>query len=157
GRRGPGRHLSRDRHALGLTPDAAGAAKPSSTGSVGRPSVHGRTTRQPQGRTKEETDMTGWKPSRPIGRRTVLKGASAAAIAAGVGALPFKGARADMAAAEKWVTQEFQPSTLTKDQQMAEMKFFIDAAQPFKGMDISVVSETIDTHVYETKTLAKAF
>ena len=29
--------------------------------------------------------------------------------------------------------------------------------QPFKGMDINVVSETITTHEYEAKTLAKAF
>jgi len=91
-----------------------------------------------------------------LDRRTMLKGASAAAIVAGASTLPFK-ARADIAVAEKWVTDEFHPSTLTKDQQMAEMKFFVDAAAPFKGMDINVVSETIDTHVYETKTLAKAF
>ena len=32
------------------------------------------------------------------------------------------------AEAKKWIDSEFQPSTLTKDQQMAEMKWFIDAA-----------------------------
>jgi glycerol transport system substrate-binding protein len=100
--------------------------------------------------------MKGDRSQMMLDRRTMLKGASAAAIVAGASTLPFK-ARADMAVAEKWVTDEFHPSTLTKDQQMAEMKFFVDAAQPFKGMDINVVSETIDTHVYETKTLAKAF
>ena len=36
-------------------------------------------------------------------------------------------------AAKKWVDGEFQPSTLTKDQQMAEMEWFIKASQPFKG------------------------
>ena len=43
---------------------------------------------------------------------------------------------------------------------MAEMKWFIDAAKKLqaKGVkEISVVSETITTHEYESKTLAKAF
>src|SRR4030042_756230 len=66
-------------------------------------------------------------------------------------------ASADMAAAKKWVDKEFQPSTLTKAQQMKEMEWFINAAKPFKGMEIKVVSETITTHEYESKTLAKAF
>ncbi len=67
---------------------------------------------------------------------------------------------ADMKAAEKWVTQEFQPSTLSKQQQLDEMKWFIAAADKLKKKgvnEISVVSETIDTHVYESKTMAKAF
>lgn len=67
---------------------------------------------------------------------------------------------ADMKAAEKWVNEEFQPSTLSKKQQLDEMKWFIDAADKLKKKgvkEISVVSETIDTHVYESKTLAKAF
>ena len=66
-------------------------------------------------------------------------------------------ASADMAAAKKWVDQEFQPSTLSKEQQMKEMEWFIKAAQPFKGMEIKVVSETIPTHEYESKVLTKAF
>ena len=64
---------------------------------------------------------------------------------------------ADMAAAERWVDSEFQPSTLSKDEQMKEMEWFINAAKPFVGMDIKVVSEPIDTHSYEAATLAKAF
>jgi len=67
---------------------------------------------------------------------------------------------ADTKAAEKWIGQEFQPSTLTKQQQLDEMKWFIDAAAKLKAQgvkEISVVSETIDTHVYESKVLAKAF
>lgn len=66
-------------------------------------------------------------------------------------------ASADMAAAKKWVDTEFQPSTLSKDKQMKEMEWFINAAKPFKGMKIKVVSETIPTHEYESKVLAKAF
>ncbi|ATB30970.1 ABC transporter substrate-binding protein [Melittangium boletus] len=60
-------------------------------------------------------------------------------------------------AAEKWVDEEFQPSTLSRDEQLAEMKWFREAAAPFRGQTINVVSESIDTHVYESKTLAKAF
>ena len=45
-----------------------------------------------------------------------------------------------MDAAKKWVDNEFQPSTLTKEQQMKEMEWFINAAKPFKGMQIKVVS-----------------
>jgi len=62
-----------------------------------------------------------------------------------------------MDAAKKWVDNEFQPSTLTKAEQMTEMEWFIKAAKPFKGMHIKVVSETIPTHEYESKVLAKAF
>ncbi|MEQ6435200.1 ABC transporter substrate-binding protein [Comamonas sp. w2-DMI] len=64
------------------------------------------------------------------------------------------------AEAKKWIDSEFQPSTLSKDQQAAEMKWFIDAAKKLqaKGVkEISVVSETITTHEYESKVLAKAF
>ncbi len=64
---------------------------------------------------------------------------------------------ADMDAAKKWVDSEFQPSTLSKEDQMKEMEWFIKAAEPYKGMEINVVSETITTHDYESKVLAKAF
>ena len=66
-------------------------------------------------------------------------------------------AHADRAAAEKWVDDEFQPSTLSRRAQMKEMQWFIDAAEPFKGMEINVLSETIPTHTYESVTLTKAF
>ena len=64
---------------------------------------------------------------------------------------------ADLDAAKRWIDSEFQPSTLSKEEQTKEMEWFIKAAAPFKGMDIKVVSETITTHEYEAKTLAKAF
>ena len=64
---------------------------------------------------------------------------------------------ADEAAAKKWIDSEFQPSTLSKDDQMKEMQWFIKAAAPFKGMEINAVSETLTVHEYESKTLAKAF
>jgi glycerol transport system substrate-binding protein len=64
---------------------------------------------------------------------------------------------ADMAAAKKWLSDEFTPSTLSAAEQTQEMQWFIDAAKPFKGMEINVASETITTHEYEAKVLAKAF
>ena len=59
--------------------------------------------------------------------------------------------------AERWINNEFQPSALSKNEQMAEMEWFIKAAEPFKGMEINVLSETIPTHSYESKVLTKAF
>ena len=84
---------------------------------------------------------------------------TALALAA-VSAVASHGAWAGEAEAKKWIDAEFQPSTLSKDQQLAEMKWFIDAAKKLqaKGVkEISVVSETITTHEYESKTMAKAF
>jgi len=64
---------------------------------------------------------------------------------------------ADEQAARRWIDSEFQPSTLTKEQQLAEMSWFIKAAAPFKGMEINIVAEGIPTHEYEARTLTKAF
>ena len=66
-------------------------------------------------------------------------------------------ALADDATSQKWIDSEFQPSTLSKADQMKELQWFEKAAAPFKGMEINVVSETITTHEYESRTLAKAF
>jgi len=60
-------------------------------------------------------------------------------------------------AAIKWIDTEFQPSTLSKEEQLKEMEWFIQASKPFRGMEIKVVSETIPTHEYESKVLTKAF
>ncbi|MGB6242447.1 MAG: ABC transporter substrate-binding protein [Castellaniella sp.] len=75
-------------------------------------------------------------------------------------AMGSQAAWAGMPEAEKWIDTEFQPSTLSKDQQKAEMQWFIDAAAKLKAQgvnEITVVSETITTHEYESKVLAKAF
>lgn len=56
-----------------------------------------------------------------------------------------------------WITQEFQPSTLNQEQQISEMNWFSEAAKPYQGMQIRVVSENITTHRYESAVLAKAF
>ncbi len=66
-------------------------------------------------------------------------------------------AQADMAAAEKWIDEEFQPSSLSRSAQLAEMEWFIEAAKPYAGMEINVLSETIPTHTYESETLTRAF
>jgi len=85
-------------------------------------------------------------------KRYLIPAATALALVVSGGA-----AQADMEAAKKWVDNEFQPSALSKDEQLAEMDWFIKAAEPFKGMEINVLSETIPTHTYESETLTKAF
>ncbi|MEO1249528.1 MAG: ABC transporter substrate-binding protein, partial [Pseudomonadota bacterium] len=78
--------------------------------------------------------------------------------AAGVAMMAFSHhGHAGMAEAEQWIDSEFQPSTLSRDEQIAEMQWFVDAAAPFAGMEINVLSETIPTHTYESETLTKAF
>ena len=89
-------------------------------------------------------------------RRLLVSGVLAAALL-GVTSPGFADVAAQKAAAKKWIDEEFQPSTLSKEEQMKEMEWFIKAAAPFKGMEIRVVSETIPTHEYESKVLAKAF
>ena len=85
-------------------------------------------------------------------RRHLLS--AVAACAATLASIP---AFADMAAAERWIDEEFQPSVLSRDEQLAEMEWFIKAAEPFQGMEINVLSETIPTHTYESQVLTKAF
>ena len=65
---------------------------------------------------------------------------------------------ADMDAARAFLDAEIgDVSTLSREEQEAEMQWYIDAAKPFAGMEIKVVSETITTHEYESKVLAPAF
>ncbi len=85
-------------------------------------------------------------------RHSLLTAASALALSLAAGH-----AFAGMEEAKRWVDTEFQPSTLSKDEQLKEMQWFVDAAKPFAGMEINFVSETLTTHEYEARTLAKAF
>ena len=65
---------------------------------------------------------------------------------------------ADMDAAKAFLDTEIGDlSTLSRADQEAELQWFVDAAKPFAGMEIKVVSETIGTHEYESKVLAPAF
>ncbi|MGY9004024.1 MAG: ABC transporter substrate-binding protein, partial [Rhodospirillales bacterium] len=61
------------------------------------------------------------------------------------------------AEAKKWVDNEFQPSAISKSDQMKEMEWFIKASAPYKGMEVNVLSEGIPTHTYESTVLTKAF
>ena len=85
-------------------------------------------------------------------RKYLLSAVAVTAVLAGP-----QQALADAAAAERWIDQEFQPSTLSADEQMAEMQWFIDAAGPYAGYEINVLSEGIPTHSYESEVLTKAF
>ena len=55
---------------------------------------------------------------------------AAAAVVAAIGLTGS--AFAGMDEAQKWIDGEFQPSTLSKAEQLTEMKWFIDAAAPFQ-------------------------
>jgi len=67
-------------------------------------------------------------------------------------------AKADMAAAEKFLKNEIAGlTTLSDAEQKAEMQWYVNAAAPFKGMKIKVASETLGVHKYESKILAPAF
>jgi len=57
---------------------------------------------------------------------------------------------------EKWAN-EFQPSVLSKEEQVAELTWFAKAAQPLKGVSIKSTAEGIKTHYWESEVLAKAF
>ncbi len=59
-------------------------------------------------------------------------------------------------AIEKWV-DEFQPSALSRDEQLAELRWFHDVSEPFRGKTIQSVAEHIKTHYWERDVLAKAF
>ena len=84
-----------------------------------------------------------------------LKRSTAMALALGLLSGP---AFADMEAATAFLDAEIGDlSTLSRADQEAEMQWYIDAAQPFQGMEIKVVSETITTHEYESQVLAPAF
>jgi len=105
------------------------------------------------------TAMRSKREGPQVSRRAILLGASVAGAAFTLKA-PYVWAQTDAdrrTAARRWIETEFTPSTLTPQQQMEEMEFFIRAAQPFRGMNINVVSETITTHSYEANTLARAF
>lgn len=60
-------------------------------------------------------------------------------------------------AAAKWINDEFQPSAISKDEQTAEMKWFIEASAPYRGLSIKVASEGLTVHKYESEVLTKAF
>ena len=62
-----------------------------------------------------------------------------------------------MEAAERLVDEVFQPSTLSREEQLEEMRFFIEASEPYRGMSINTVAESLPTHVFESTVMADAF
>lgn len=83
-----------------------------------------------------------------------LRTTSAMALMLGLVSAP---ALADMDAAIAFLDEHIERSALTRAEQEAEMQWFVDAAQPYIGMEINVVSETIATHEYEANVLAPMF
>ncbi|WP_290785657.1 ABC transporter substrate-binding protein [Halomonas sp.] len=61
------------------------------------------------------------------------------------------------AIAERLVDEHFQNSTLTREEQIEELLWFAEAAEPFRGMSINTVAEGLTTHVFERDVLATAF
>ncbi len=83
-----------------------------------------------------------------------IRTSTALAVALTAFGLP---AQADMEAAKAFLDEHIERSALSRAEQEEEMQWFINAAEPFQDMDITVVSETITTHEYESKVLAPAF
>jgi len=68
------------------------------------------------------------------------------------------GGKTGLDAAKDFLDREIGPlSSLSRTDQDAQLQWYIDAAKPFAGMEIKVVSESITTHEYESKVLAPAF
>ncbi|OXT00488.1 ABC transporter substrate-binding protein [Notoacmeibacter marinus] len=87
--------------------------------------------------------------------KNAFKTTTALAFLAGAMASP---AFAGMEEATQFLDTEIgDVSTLSREEQEAEMQWFVDAAAPMEGMEIKVVSETITTHEYESQVLAPAF
>lgn len=59
-------------------------------------------------------------------------------------------------AAEKWA-DEFQPTAISREAQITELKWFANVSKPFRGMKLRSVAETIKTHVWESEVLTRAF
>jgi len=84
----------------------------------------------------------------------IFRSTTALGVALGLLASPVF---ADMEAAMGFLDETIERSALTRPEQEAEMQWFVDAAEPFRGMEINVVSETIPVHEYESTVLAAAF
>ncbi|SUB02316.1 Bacterial extracellular solute-binding protein [Pannonibacter phragmitetus] len=86
-------------------------------------------------------------------RKHMMTSASLLALVLGVSQ-----AQAGMDEAKAFLDSEIKDmSVLDRAAQEAEMQWFVDAAKPFQGLSLRVVSETITAHDYESKVLAPAF
>ena len=60
------------------------------------------------------------------------------------------------AAVQKWA-EEFEISVLSEPERVAELRWFAEAAAPFRGYTIRSAAEDIRTHYWESEVLAEAF
>lgn len=60
------------------------------------------------------------------------------------------------AAIKKWA-KAFEPSALSEEERIAELRWFAQAAAPFRGRTVYSVAEDIKTHFWESEVLAQAF
>ncbi len=84
----------------------------------------------------------------------------AATAAAPASTIPVwnAGGKTGMDAAKFFLDDQIKDlSSLSRADQEKELQWFIDAAKPYAGMEIHVVSESLTTHDYESKVLAPAF
>lgn len=72
-------------------------------------------------------------------------------------ALAYEPSEVQKEAIDRWLAEEFTPSTLSKEEQLKELLWFAEASLPYQGSIIRVTSERIDTHWYEATQLSKAF
>jgi glycerol transport system substrate-binding protein len=91
-------------------------------------------------------------------KKGLTLGASAFALTAilGTGAMS-QTMEERMAAAERIIDEVFPRSTLSREEQLEEMRFFIEASEPYRGMSINTVAESLPTHVFESTVMAEAF
>lgn len=60
------------------------------------------------------------------------------------------------AAIQKWA-DFFQPAAISREEQLAELRWFAEVAAPFRGRAIKSIAEDIDTHYWERDVLSQAF
>ncbi len=60
------------------------------------------------------------------------------------------------AAVQKWA-DAFDVSVLSREERAAELRWFAETAEPFRGRSITSVAEDINTHFWESEVLAEAF
>lgn len=95
--------------------------------------------------------------ARPRFSRRRFIGAASAAGALGPQVISAQAGGSRLGAARRWAELEFTPSTLSLEARLAEMEFFARAASRLRARQIFVLSETIQTHEYEARVLARAF
>lgn len=63
----------------------------------------------------------------------------------------------DTTVAERLIDEQFVRSAISREEQLQELCWFIQASEPFSGMQVNSVAENIRTHNYEADVLTAAF